>query len=137
MNGADIDYNETAAAGRRFSTDAVPGVTFSDGTNEYSIEDLFGLLDNGEDIVLNNVPIGWSITAGQQTPTDIPFVDGLRFTSKQESVDEGVYSGVATVLASGANIHSAFAFSIVRYMQDDTPVYEFFSQGVIRFTSPT
>lgn len=135
--GANIDYDETAAAGSMFSTDVVPGVTFSDGTNEYSIEDLFDMLDNGEDIVLNNVPIGWFITSGQGTPTDIAFVDGLRFTSKQEGVDGGAYSGVATVLAPRSSIHSAFAFSITKDTQGDTPVYEFLSQGVIRFTSPT
>lgn len=134
--GPNIDYDENQAAGSIFSTKIVPGVTFDEDGTARSLEDVFNMLENGEEIVFNHVPIGWYDADGSGAPSNLAFADGLRVSSREELFGGTIYSGSATMLTPGTQVHGVFGFSIVKYIASDAPVYEFYSQGVNTYTAP-
>lgn len=125
----DLDYDEATETGYRLATFIVPVTSITDGTREYTVEEIFQALESGEDITFNNVPLSFvyeSITS--TVPLTSPSFSGLKVNARSEyaAYDGAVteWSGItcATDLPMG--------FGVRKTVNAGGTSYVFFAQGI-------
>lgn len=143
--GMNIDYDETAAAGRRMTTRVIPEVTFNGSGVSYTAEEVFNMLEAGKDVVFMNVPLGWhgngtasGVTAPQSN------TDRLRLTSRVSTSDAHgtiiTYSGItiSEIILSTVPVALPTGYGMVRLSRpDESYLYAFMTQGIDTLTPPS
>ena len=140
LDGFNVSYNPDTATGEKAGTRYVPSVQYRKLTSGplayYTAEEVFTMLERGDDVVFEHVPIGWTSRNAIDVTEPRSMVDGLRMTARQERLEEvtednyaeiTTYSGVA--YANGF----PFAYGMVRDVYDGVTEYKFFAQGINNF----
>lgn len=144
-----LDFNESGAWGEAFASSgilyigdtnvlelSVPSSSFTDKNGDtYTVEDAFNALENGEDIVFSNIPLGWYRSNNVMDPLP-PATDKLRVSSRrsihvqapsEDSFTIDVWEGIA--LCAGL-VPLGFAILRKTYDNDGETEYIFATQGI-------
>lgn len=113
-SGLDFGWNEQDAVGYKIDAMAVEDPTFTDEKtgHVYTANDILDLLDNGADIIFDNVPLGYFEEDTDGDTISVAPMDGLSFTAKALGQDATAYTGTAAVMlgfSQGAFVPLCFA----------------------------
>ena len=138
-DGLNIDYDPASAIGSKIGTRFVPSVQYRKLTSGplayYSAEEVFDMLERGDDVVFNHVPINWTGTGLHASGVTEPVskVDELRMTAKQErtiEVSPDVFAVTTTYSGVAYTAGLPLAYGMNRVVNGDATEYSFFTQGV-------
>jgi hypothetical protein len=95
-----------------FSPASTNSISFTNETTheQFSISDVYEMLESGTKIIVNNAPIGIIITNSEEVPSLLNTVDGVELkkqrarVSAEESVD--IYTGTAFLMVDGTDFGS-------------------------------